>query len=106
LDKAFEGKPEQPMTASKMPDAVAATEFARNFGEYKLRAQRGPVPVSSHGKIAGYFIAAEEYEDFVRYKAQRRSFATAELPADRVEAIAKTHMHRRHRKLDALLGRK
>lgn len=94
------------MTASRMPDAVAATEFARNFGEYKLKAQKGAVPVSSHGKIAGYFIAADEYEDFLRYKAQRRSFATAELPADKVEAIAKARMHPRHRKLDVLLGRK
>jgi len=94
------------MTESKTKEAVAASEFARNFGEYKLKAQRGAVPVSSHGKIAGYFIAADEYEDFQRYKAQRRSFATAELPAARVKAIAKTRMHPRHRKLDALLGRK
>lgn len=93
------------MSQRKPIKAVAASEFARNFGEYKLKAQRDAVPVSSHGKIAGYFIAADEYEDFLRYKAQRRSFATAELPADKVEAIAKTRMHPRHRKLDALLGR-
>jgi hypothetical protein len=34
-----------------------------------------------------------------------RSFATAELSADKVEAIAKTRMHPRHRKLNALLRR-
>jgi PHD/YefM family antitoxin component YafN of YafNO toxin-antitoxin module len=94
------------MTDSKTGVAVAASEFARNFGEYKLKAQKGPVPVSSHGKIAGYFIAADEYEDYLRYKSQRRSFATAELPMDKVEAIAKTRMHPRHNKLNALLGRK
>lgn len=93
------------MSQSKTIEAVAASDFARNFGEYKLKAQKGPVPVSSHGKIAGYFIAADEYEDFLRYKAQRRSFATAELPADKVEAIAKTRMLPRHRKLNAVLGR-
>ena len=94
------------MTEGKTTEAVAASEFARNFGEYKLKAQKAAVPVSSHGKIAGYFIAADEYEDFVRYKAQRRSFATAELPADKVNAIAKTRMHPRHSKLNAMLGRK
>ena len=91
---------------AKTDVAVAASEFARNFGEYKLKAQKGPVPVSSHGKIAGYFIAADEYEDYLRYKTQRRSFATAELPMDKVEAIARTRMHPRHKKLNALLGKK
>lgn len=85
---------------------VAASEFARNFGEYKLAAQKGPVPVSSHGKIAGYFVAADEYEAFLRYKSQRRSFATAELPAEKVKAIAKTKMHPRHAPLNAMLARK
>ena len=94
------------MSHSKITAAVAASEFARNFGEYKLKAQKGAVPVSSHGKIAGYFIAADEYEDYLRYKSQRRSFATAELPAEKVEAIAKTRMHPRHKKLNALLARK
>lgn len=49
------------MANGKGSGAVAASEFARNFGEYKLKAQKGPVPVSSHGKIAGYFIAADEH---------------------------------------------
>ena len=91
------------MANGKSSAAVAASEFARNFGEYKLKAQKGPVAVSSHGKIAGYFIAADEYEDYLRYKSRRRSFATAELPLEEVEAIGKTRMHPRHNKLNALL---
>jgi hypothetical protein len=86
-------------------EPVAASEFARNFGEYKLKAQKAAVPVSSHGKIAGYFIAADEYEDFLRYKARRRSFATADLPVDKVKTIGKARMHPRHKKLNVLLGR-
>jgi PHD/YefM family antitoxin component YafN of YafNO toxin-antitoxin module len=93
------------MTDTKTVEPIAASEFARNFGAYKLKAQKAAVPVSSHGKIAGYFIAADEYEDFMRYKAQRRSFATAELSADKAKAIAKTRMHPRHKKLNAVLGR-
>jgi hypothetical protein len=96
---------EDAASESRTRGAVAASEFARNFGEYKLKAQREAVPVSSHGKIAGYFIAAEEYEDFLRYKTQRRSFATADLSAEKIKVIAKSRMHSRHRKLDALLGR-
>jgi hypothetical protein len=94
------------MSETKTTEAVAASEFARNFGEYKLKAQKRAVPVSSHGKIAGYFVAADEYEDFLRYKALRRSFATASLPDEKVALIAKTRMHPRHRKLNAMLGRK
>jgi hypothetical protein len=94
------------MSDSKTFEAVAASEFTRNFGEYKLKAQRRAVPVSSHGKIAGYFVAADEYEDFLRYKAQRRSFATASLPTEKVKAMARTRMHPRHKRLNALLGGK
>ena len=32
------------------------TEFTRNFGRYRMLAQRRPVPVSSHGQVTGYFI--------------------------------------------------
>jgi hypothetical protein len=92
--------------SDKTIEPVGASEFARNFGEYKLKAQKAAVPVSSHGKIAGYFIAADEYEDFVRYKAQRRSFATADLPAEKVKAVAKTRMHPRHKRLNAMMGPK
>ena len=91
------------MSTAKTFEPVAASEFTRNFGAYKLKAQRGAVPVSSHGKIAGYFVAADEYEDFIRYKSQRRSFATEALPPERVQAIAKTRMHPRHRRLNTLL---
>lgn len=84
-------------------EPVAASEFARNFGEYKLKAQKAAVPVSSHGKIAGYFVGADEYEDFIRYKARRRSFATAELSAERVQAVAKSRMNARHKPLNKLL---
>jgi len=93
-------------TKTRPTQAVAASEFARNFGEYKLQAQKAAVPVSSHGKIAGYFVAADEYEAFARYKAQRRSFATAELAKDKVKAVAKTRMHPRHKGLNAILGPK
>jgi hypothetical protein len=86
-------------------EPVPASEFTRNFGHYRMVAQRDAVPVSSHGRITGYFVPAEEYEDFLRFKASRKSFATVELPQERVRAIAKTRMHPRHNHLNALLDR-
>jgi hypothetical protein len=44
-------------------------------------------------------------EDFRRLKPRRRSFATAELSDERVQAIAASRMDERHAHLDALLER-
>lgn len=88
------------MTRNK---AVPATEFSRNFGRYRMLAQRQAIAVSSHGHIAGYFVPAEEYEDFVQFKAQRRSFATEDVSDERARAISKTRMDRRHDHLNSLL---
>jgi PHD/YefM family antitoxin component YafN of YafNO toxin-antitoxin module len=82
---------------------VPASEFTRNFGHFRVQAHRGPIAVSSHGRIAGYFIAPDEYEDYERMKAQRRSFATADLGDEKVEAVAGARMHRRHAHLNKLL---
>jgi len=82
---------------------VPASEFARNFGHYKMLAQREPVAVSSHGRIAGYFVQPDDYEDYLRYKAQRTSFATRDLPDAKVRAIKSARMDDRHRHLDTLL---
>jgi PHD/YefM family antitoxin component YafN of YafNO toxin-antitoxin module len=85
---------------------VPATEFTRNFGRYRMRAQRQPVAVSSHGQITGYFVGPDEYEEFQRYRESRRSFATRELSEERVAAIGASRMHPRHARLDRLLDRK
>lgn len=88
------------------PKTVPASKFTRNFGRYRMRAQREAVAVSSHGQITGYFVGADEYEEFKRYRDSRRSFATAELPDEKVRAIGASRMDRRHKHLDSLLDRK
>jgi PHD/YefM family antitoxin component YafN of YafNO toxin-antitoxin module len=88
------------------PETVPASEFTRNFGRYRMRAQREPVAVSSHGQITGYFVGPEEYEEFRRFRESRRSFATADLPEEKVEAIRGSRMHPRHAQLDKLLDPK
>jgi hypothetical protein len=89
-----------------MADTVPASEFTRNFGRYRMLAQRNAVAVSSHGSITGYFVAPDEYEEFQRFKQQRRSFATAELSEDKVRAIGASRMDKRHAHLDAMLDPK
>jgi hypothetical protein len=88
------------------PESVPASEFTRNFGRYRMRAQREPVAVSSHGQITGYFVGPDEYEEFKRFRENRRSFATAELSEEKVEAIRASRMDSRHAHLDKLLDPK
>jgi hypothetical protein len=88
------------------PETVSASEFMRNFGRYRMRAQRAAVAVSSHGQITGYFVGPDEYEEFKRFRESRRSFATAELPPEKVEAIRRSRMDPRHADLDKLLDPK
>ncbi len=86
-----------------MPDAVLASEFTRNFGRYRMQAQRTAVAVSSHGQITGYFVGPDEYEEFKRFREARHSFATAELSDDKVAAIGASRMDGRHAHLDDML---
>jgi hypothetical protein len=86
-----------------LPEIVPASEFTRNFGRYRMRAQRQVLAVSSHGQITGYFVGPETYEEFRRFQESRRSFATAELSEEKVKAIGESRMDPRHAHLDALL---
>jgi hypothetical protein len=85
------------------PKAVPAAEFIRNFGRYRMLAQKGAVPVTSHGQITGYFVPPDEYEEFERFRAQRHSFATVDLSEKKVREIAGARMDTRHDRLNALL---
>ena len=89
-----------------MAQTVPAAEFSRNFGRYKLQAQREAIPVSSNGTLAGYFVAPHEYEELQKLKAMRRRFQTAELSDAEVEQIASARMDPRHDHLNQLLDPK
>jgi hypothetical protein len=89
-----------------MAQTVPAAEFARNFGRYKLQAQREAVPVSSNGTLAGYFVAPHEYEELQKLRSMRRRFRTAELSDEEVEQIASARMDPRHDHLNSLLDQK
>ncbi len=83
---------------------VPATEFARNFGQYREIAQREPVAVTSHGRAMGYFISAVEFEEMQRLKAfARRSRAVADLTRAEIDQMTAGRMDAEHDHLNALL---
>ena len=86
-----------------MAETVPAAEFARNFGRYKLLAQREAIPVSSNGTLAGYFVARHEYEELVKLRSLRQRFQTAELSSEDIEVLSSSRMDPRHDHLNNLL---
>lgn len=83
---------------------VPATEFVRNFGQYREIAQREPVAVTSHGRAMGYFISAVEFEEMLRLKTMaRRSRAIADLSEDEIDQMTAGRMDAEHDHLNALL---
>lgn len=89
-----------------MTAPVPASEFTRNFGRYRMLAQREVVAVSSHGQVTGYFVGPDDYEEFKRFRDRRQSFATEALTDEKVKLIAGSRMDPRHAHLDALLDPK
>jgi prevent-host-death family protein len=84
--------------------AVSATEFTRNFGQYREIAQREPVAVTSHGRATGYFVSAVEFEEMQRLKAfVRRSRAIAEMTKEEIDQMVAVRMAPDHDHLNALL---
>lgn len=83
---------------------VPATEFARNFGQYREIAQREPIAVTSHGRATGYFVSAVEYEELQRLKAlARRRRAVADMTPEEIDQMTAGRMAPEHVHLNALL---
>jgi prevent-host-death family protein len=98
--RATAHKPKRDGEYSKVP----ASEFAKNFGEYREHALRGPIAVTSHGRTTGYFISAEMFEEFLRIrKMSRRAYKVEELPESTIRAMAKSRMDKKYDYLNKLL---
>jgi len=83
---------------------VTATEFAKNFGRYREAVHREPVAVTSHERIAGYFLSSEDYETYQRLKAMLpRAYAVHEVSIETLRALQEARMDDRHDHLNALL---
>jgi PHD/YefM family antitoxin component YafN of YafNO toxin-antitoxin module len=83
---------------------VPATEFVKNFGQYKERAQREAIAVTSHGRTSGYFVSEHEYLEYMLLKTRaRHAYHISELPEETISALAKAEMGPSHDHLNALL---
>ena len=83
---------------------IPASEFARNFGQYREAVQREPVEVTSHGRTTGYFVSALAFEEYQKLKAMaRRAYKVSDLPKAFIESLAATRMSPAHDHLNALL---
>lgn len=83
---------------------VPATEFVKNFGQYKERAQREVIAITSHGRTSGYFVSEHEYREYMLLKARaRHAYHVSELPDETIMAIAQAQMNPAHDYLNALM---
>ena len=94
----------------KIKETVTASDFARNFGRYRVEAQRAPIPISNHGEITGYFISKPDYEAMIaRLSVQpvpalnQQSHGMDELSQDIVDAIANSRMDPKYDHLNDLI---
>jgi PHD/YefM family antitoxin component YafN of YafNO toxin-antitoxin module len=83
---------------------VPSSEFSKNFGKYREAVHQGPVAVTYHERVTGYFVSVDEYEDYVRVKKRMpKTFAIEELSEETIRALAKAKMSSRHKHLNTLL---
>ena len=80
---------------------VSSTEFGKEVGRYQDAALSQPVMVTRNGRDRTVMISAQEYHRLKR--RDRTVFATADLPAEVVEAVRHARMDPRHNHLDDLL---
>jgi len=67
---------------------VEATRFRRDFGRYQDEAHREIVTVTSHGRVVGGFLSADDLEHYQQLKRrERQAFTTADAPDELIEAI-------------------
>jgi hypothetical protein len=68
---------------------ASAAEFIRNFGTFQRMVAREPIEVTSHGKIAGVYVSAEDAALLKRIRASRQAYHLWELPDEFQEALRK-----------------
>lgn len=69
--------------------SVPTTRFARNFGRYQDEAHRdGVIEVTSHGRVVGGYLSAEELARYRRLlKREREVLLAGHLPDDVVAVL-------------------
>src|ERR1700684_408327 len=80
---------------------ISATEFGKEVGRYQDAAMTQPVIVTRHGRDRTVVMSGDEYHRLKR--RDRQVFATADAPADIIEAVKTSKMDPRHNHLDDLI---
>ncbi len=91
---------------TRQPAAELAAEAVASYVEHESRIREGVargLADMKAGRLVPHDEAMDELDAILRYKAQRKSFATADLPEEKAEAIATSRMDNRHDRLAALL---
>ncbi|MFC7051034.1 type II toxin-antitoxin system Phd/YefM family antitoxin [Emcibacter nanhaiensis] len=57
-----------------MTTTVTASEFQKNFGQYKELAQREAVSVTNNGRESVVLLSAAEYKEFLKFKQSRYAY--------------------------------
>jgi prevent-host-death family protein len=84
---------------------ITATEFAKNFGQFRESVQREPLAVTSHGRTTGYFVSANDYREYQKLKAMaRQSIRVVDLSEAEIEEIAAVRMDKKFNHLNKLLN--
>lgn len=67
---------------------VAASQFVRAFGQYQDEAFREIVRVTSHGRVVGGYLSADELANYERLKRRaQETLVVGELPDDAIADI-------------------
>lgn len=76
-----------------MTTIVTASEFQKNFGQYKELAQREPVSVTSNGRDSVVLLSTAEYKEYEAYKKSRYAYQgdVTEAFKDDVDAFMGMH---------------
>jgi hypothetical protein len=72
---------------------VTASEFVRSFGRYQDEAFREVVKVTSHGRVVGGYLSAQDLEYFERLKRRERDILIDGELSDNVAAAIEAAEH-------------
>lgn len=72
-----------------MTQTVSATDLARRFGRWIVRAIREPVAVHRHGHESVYPVSADEY-----HRLKRQAFSAGDIPDDVAASIERAEYGR------------
>lgn len=83
---------------------VTASEFLKQFGQYRKQVQKEVIAVTSHGRITGYFLSEKEFREYMLLKElSRKAYHISELSNDTIASIAEAKMSSDHDHLNLLM---